>query len=262
MADSKCGAVMESVMLVAPVTALEFLGEDYLLAGEGPNLSVYSLHAPPAVCATLTALRNQRIHGVRPDPWQQGRAARAAVAEEEEDAELEASPWQREQGRRAALSEEEEEEEEEPSPWRQSGGVRSAVLAVFGGKAVRLVGFEEGGGRGVPLSAGPGAPAGAAGLGVRRALAPGRGSPPGRGSGPQCRAPAGGGKGRSLALRSCREGCLLYSALLLGQHWDHVVVVGGTVFNQLVMWRPGGGGAGRAAEQGAPVERGWRGTAG
>lgn len=26
---------MESVMLVAPVTALEFLGEDYLLAGEG-----------------------------------------------------------------------------------------------------------------------------------------------------------------------------------------------------------------------------------
>ncbi|XP_035236573.1 WD repeat-containing protein 6 [Anguilla anguilla] len=251
MADSKCGAVMESVMLVAPVTALEFLGEDYLLAGVGPNLSVYSLHAPPAVCATLTALRNQRIHGIRPDPWQQGRAARAAVAEEEEEEELEASLRQRKQGRSVALS----EEEEEPSPWRQSGGVRSAVLAVFGGKAVRLVGFEEAGVGGSPClrALGPlrelqdwvcdvrwlrgGAPLLAVALAHNAVLL------------------LEAGRGRSLALRSCREGCLLYSALLLGQRWDHVVVVGGTVFNQLVLWRPGGGGAGGGtAERGAPVE--------
>ncbi|KAJ8370163.1 hypothetical protein SKAU_G00101910 [Synaphobranchus kaupii] len=251
MADGRRGTVMESVMLVAPVTALEFLGEDYLLAGEGPILSVYSLHIPPVICASLTVLRNQRIHGIRLDPWQQGRGACAALTEEE----LEASPWQQEQGISAAFS---DEEDLESSPWQQSGGVRSAVSAVFGGKAVRVVGFKETGGGAPSLQAlGPvhelqdwvcdvrwlrgGAPLLAVALAHNAVLL------------------LEAGKGRSLALRSCQEGCLLYSALLLGQHWDHAVIVGGTVFNQLVIWRPGGGEGrgqpGGEAEQRAPVEK-------
>ncbi|CAB1329450.1 unnamed protein product [Coregonus sp. 'balchen'] len=48
-----------------------------------------------------------------------------------------------------------------------------------------------------------------------------------------------------------REGCLLYTALLLGGTWEDTVLVGGTVFNQLVLWRPG-----VAQPDGkAPVER-------
>lgn len=46
--------------------------------------------------------------------------------------------------------------------------------------------------------------------------------------------------GNILSLCSCVEVCLLYSALLIGPSWDSSVLVGGTVFNQLVMWRPGG----------------------
>ncbi|XP_061113907.1 WD repeat-containing protein 6 [Conger conger] len=215
MTDRRSDTVMESVMLVAPVTALEFLGEDYLLAGEGPVLSVYSLGVRPHACVSLTALRNQRVHGVRPDPW---------------------------------------------PPWRWSGGVRGAVLAVFGGKAVRVVGFKE---------SGDGAP-------CLQALGPIQELQDWvrdvrwlRGAAPLLAVALAhnavllleAGTGRSSALRSCQEGCLLYSALLLGQRWDHMVVVGGTVFNQLVMWRPGGGGAegrgqpGRGAERRAPVER-------
>ena len=51
--------------------------------------------------------------------------------------------------------------------------------------------------------------------------------------------------GTALVQRSCLEGCLLYSALLLvHESWADVVLVGGTVFNQLVLWRPGGGDGG------------------
>ncbi|KAF7648002.1 hypothetical protein LDENG_00163320, partial [Lucifuga dentata] len=57
-------------------------------------------------------------------------------------------------------------------------------------------------------------------------------------------------KGNALVQCSCLEGCLLYSALLLvHESWVDSVLVGGTVFNQLVVWKPGGGGGG------APVER-------
>lgn len=45
--------------------------------------------------------------------------------------------------------------------------------------------------------------------------------------------------GNIMSLRSCVEVCLLYSALLIGPNWETSVLVGGTVFNQLVLWRPG-----------------------
>lgn len=57
-----------------------------------------------------------------------------------------------------------------------------------------------------------------------------------------------------LVQRSCSEGCLLYSALLLvHESWADTVLVGGTVFNQLVLWKPGGGD--ENSKHKAPVER-------
>lgn len=62
--------------------------------------------------------------------------------------------------------------------------------------------------------------------------------------------------GNVLVQRSCQEGCLLYSALLVvHESWADTVLVGGTVFNQLVVWKPGGGDAQIDSSDKAPVER-------
>lgn len=62
--------------------------------------------------------------------------------------------------------------------------------------------------------------------------------------------------GTALAQCSCLEGCLLYSALLLVHtSWADTVLVGGTVFNQLVLWKPGGEGESNISDHKAPVER-------
>ncbi|KAM6977741.1 tRNA (34-2'-O)-methyltransferase regulator WDR6 [Aplochiton taeniatus] len=58
--------MMETVALIAPVTALQFLGEQYLLTGEGPILSVYLLQPAPKLSTSLSVLYNYRIHGIRP----------------------------------------------------------------------------------------------------------------------------------------------------------------------------------------------------
>ncbi|XP_072037967.1 tRNA (34-2'-O)-methyltransferase regulator WDR6-like [Amphiura filiformis] len=36
----------------------------------------------------------------------------------------------------------------------------------------------------------------------------------------------------------CAENCILYSALLIGNTWDTLFVAAGTVFNQIVVWKP------------------------
>ncbi|XP_038596692.1 LOW QUALITY PROTEIN: WD repeat-containing protein 6 [Tachyglossus aculeatus] len=58
---------LESVLLLAPVTALECVG-GYLLAGEGPNLTVYSLKSEEALGAVQcvqNVLRHHRVHGLK-----------------------------------------------------------------------------------------------------------------------------------------------------------------------------------------------------
>lgn len=60
--------------------------------------------------------------------------------------------------------------------------------------------------------------------------------------------------GNVLLQRSCQEGCLLYSALLVGhESWKDTVLVGGTVFNQLVIWTLGEGDENSGHK--APVEQ-------
>ncbi|XP_065103166.1 tRNA (34-2'-O)-methyltransferase regulator WDR6 [Paramisgurnus dabryanus] len=193
---------VESAVLVAPVTALEFLGDEFLLTGEGPILSVYSLQGSPTKCLSLNVLHNFRIHGIRPRKKQQsGEQTNNIISSEH-------SVWDKEE-----------------------------ELIVFGGKGVRLINFSSSG---------------------------------------QCLKPIGpllelqdwvldihwleaeahtllaislahnalllldADSCNILAFYSCVETCLLYSALIIGSSWDSSVLVGGTVFNQLVLWRPRG----------------------
>ncbi|XP_059908270.1 WD repeat-containing protein 6 [Gadus macrocephalus] len=225
---------METVVLIAPITALEFFLEDYLLKGEGPILTVFSLQSRTRASASIDVLQHYRIHGVRPK-YKHKQPQQNHEAEKEE-------------GGSSAT---------EPDLYD---------LAVFGGKGVRLVRLitQLHGGEPVRLEAhGPLIELrdwildlcwltqdGRALLGVALAhnsvllLDPHEGIP--------------------LARCGCLDGCLLYSALLLvDQSWNNSVLVGGTVFNQLVLWRPNRraeevevvGEEGGDPERKAPVER-------
>ncbi|KAL4645967.1 WD repeat-containing protein 6 [Arapaima gigas] len=194
---------MESALLVAPVTALKFLGEDYLLAGKGPVLSVYNLRDPSAKSASLSVLQNHRIHGIRPES--------------------------RPREERQALS------------W-QCG----SLLAIFGGKALRIVAL--GNSEALSLQT----------LGSVRELRDwvldvhwlgGHTRLLGVALAHNAVLLLEVQEGRTMALSSCADGCLLYSALLVGPCWQTLAVVGGTVFNQLVIWRPRGAAGVSGAEE-------------
>ncbi|KAJ3586980.1 hypothetical protein NHX12_013371 [Muraenolepis orangiensis] len=222
---------METAVLVAPITALEFFLEDYLLKGEGPTLTVFSLQSHTKATASIAVLQHYRIHGVRPQ-HQDNQPHQNHEAEQEGGSST-----------------------TEPNLYD---------LVVFGGKGVRLVRLvtELRGGDRLRLEA-PGplielhdwildvrwlSHDSRALLGVALAhnnvvlLDP--------------------HEGNTLARCSCLDGCLLYSALLLvDKSWTHSVLVGGTVFNQLVLWRPDGReevveeAEGGDPERKAPVER-------
>ncbi|XP_071331330.1 tRNA (34-2'-O)-methyltransferase regulator WDR6 [Trachinotus anak] len=212
---------METAALVAPVTALEFLQDAFLLTGEGPVLTVYSLQPHPKATASLSVLQHYRIHGLRP-------RSQAAVP--------------------AGKNRHGPSSTAEPSFYD---------LAVFGGKAVRLVRLHvdvQDGDRLHLEILGPLMELRDWALDVRWLSGDNRSL--------LCVAVAHNSAllldvntGTALVQRSCLEGCLLYSALLLvHESWADAVLVGGTVFNQLVLWKPGGGG-GSGSECKAPVER-------
>lgn len=169
--------------------------------GEGPILSVYSLQASPTKCASLNVLHNYRIHGIRPGrKYQSGERPFNNVI---------SSVW--------------DNDEEE--------------VIVFGGKGVQLVSFNSA----VQclkligpllelqdwvldihwLKAQPHPLLGVALAHNALLLLEAE-------------------SGNILSFYSCVETCLLYSALMIGPNWDSLVLVGGTVFNQLVLWRPTG----------------------
>ncbi|XP_055748766.1 WD repeat-containing protein 6-like [Salvelinus fontinalis] len=192
---------IETAALVVPVTALEFLREEYLLTGEGPILTVYRLQSQTKASTSLSVLLNYRIHGIRPKP--QTGVRRTSDPDDE--------------------------------------------VVVFGGKAVRLLRLSAGGQRLEPLGPLMELPDWALDV----SWVSGEKGPLGVALAHNAALLLDPVQGCVLALCSCQEGCLLYSALLLGENWEDSVLVGGTVFNQLVLWRPGG-----AQPDGkAPVER-------
>ncbi|XP_051280422.1 WD repeat-containing protein 6 [Dicentrarchus labrax] len=221
---------METAALVVPVTALEFLQDVFLLTGEGPILTVYSLRPRPKACASLSVLQHCRIHGIRPrSPVVVPAQSSATGTHGEKKEEL------------STISE-----------------PKFYDLAVFGGKAVRLVRLHVDLQDGELLRLeilGPLVELQDWALDVRWL--------PGDKHSLLCVAVAHNSAllldvstGNALIQRSCLEGCLLYSALLLvHESWEDSVLVGGTVFNQLVVWKPGGGNESGDSEYKAPVER-------
>ncbi|CAK6972916.1 WD repeat-containing protein 6 [Scomber scombrus] len=217
---------METAALVAPVTALEFLQDAFLLSGEGPVLTVYSLQPHPKACASLSVLQHYRIHGIRPRHPSAFQPHSSVTGSYE----------------------------------KKKDGLSTTVepsfcdLAVFGGKAVRLVRLHDGEHLRLEIL-GPLMELKDWALDVRWL------------SGDKhsllCVAVAHNSvllldvsTGNALVQRSCVEGCLLYSALLLvHESWEDTVFIGGTVFNQLIVWKPGGGGESSDSDHKAPVER-------
>ncbi|XP_041858938.1 WD repeat-containing protein 6 [Melanotaenia boesemani] len=217
---------METDALVAPITALEFFKGEFLLTGEGPLLSVYSLQPHPKVSASLSVLQHYRIHGIR--PRSQAQICARAIHR------------QREHG--------------------QSSTSESSCydLVVFGGKAVRLVRLHVDlkGVKHLHLEIlGPLLNLKDWALDARWLS--------GNKQSLLCVAIAHNQAllldvitGNVLVHSSCLEGCLLYSALLLvHESWADTVLVGGTVFNQLVIWKPRGGEESSNSGYKAPVER-------
>ncbi|XP_034551139.1 WD repeat-containing protein 6 [Notolabrus celidotus] len=219
---------METTALVAPVTALEFLQDEFLLTGEGPVLTVYSLQPHPKASASLSVLQHYRIHGIRP------RHPTAVPAQSSTTGSC----------------------EKRNDELTSTSGSFFYDLAVFGGKAVRLVrlhvDFQTR--EHVHLEVmGPLMELQDWALDVHWL--------PGDKHLLLCVAVAHNSAllldintKKVLVQRSCLEGCLLYSALLLvHESWADTVLIGGTVFNQLVLWKPGGGD--EKSEHKAPVER-------
>ncbi|KAM9326731.1 tRNA (34-2'-O)-methyltransferase regulator WDR6 [Gastrophryne carolinensis] len=174
---------MESLLLVAPITALEFV-EHHLLAGEGPYLAVCSLTAndisPPRIRQNV--LGGYTIHGIRPYAT--------------------ACP-----------------------------GIKDRQLCVFGGKGLTVLRFSIADQevnlvhvcelqqvhdwiwdvRWLQDSLG---------------LALGHNSV----------ALYDYRNGRVLKEINCAEKCILYSAHFVGNTWEELTLISGTVFNQLVIW--------------------------
>nr|XP_008171589.2 WD repeat-containing protein 6 isoform X1 [Chrysemys picta bellii] len=191
MAAPRAAPAIDSRLLRAPVTALRFVGGARLVAGEGPNVVVYSLDADGGEAGShwQSVLRNHRIHGIK--------------------------------------------ERRSPSPEAEQ-----RTLAVFGGKGLIVLELCV---RGKEVSLTELCQlcelhdwiwdlqwlAGSTGTLTYVGLALGHNSV----------ALYDYASHRTLREVHCEEKCILYSAYQVGDSWDELVVVAGTVFNQLVVWR-------------------------
>ncbi|XP_066471962.1 tRNA (34-2'-O)-methyltransferase regulator WDR6 [Tiliqua scincoides] len=178
---------METEVLLAPITALEIVG-DHLVAGEGPNIVIYTLEPDASQSARCCQqlLQNCNIHGIK--------------------------------------------QQQKPAPG-------AATLAVFGGKSLIIV---ELGHRNSCIHLTKPFPIcelhdwiwdlqwlkGSTETSSCVALALGH----------NCVTLYDYIDQRILREVHCHEKCILYSAHLVGSSWDNLVLVAGTVFNQLVIW--------------------------
>ncbi|XP_020854969.1 tRNA (34-2'-O)-methyltransferase regulator WDR6 isoform X1 [Phascolarctos cinereus] len=186
-------AKAESLLLLAPVTALECVG-DRVLAGEGPNLLIYCLETGGQLVVTQfvpSVLCHYYIHGIR--------------------------------------------ELQSPASTQAS----ETTLAIFGSKGLRVLTLSWGE-EAVKLTwlsqlcelhdwiwdlhwvQGPGKASSAL------ALALGHNSV----------VLYDHIRQQVLQEVQCDEMCIIYSACLVGKDWQELVLVAGTVFNQLVIWHP------------------------
>ncbi|KAI3357251.1 hypothetical protein L3Q82_015700, partial [Scortum barcoo] len=211
--DSSPGSPSHSSGVPSGCISTDRLSFNPFLAGEGPVLTAYSLRPRPKACALLSVLQHYRIHGIRPTSLETVPAQSSASG----------TYGEKKHGLNSTT---------EPN---------SYDLAVFGGKAVRLVRLHVDLQKEEHLcweSLGPLMELQDWVLDVRWLC--------GDKNSLLCVAVAHNSAllldvitGNALVQSSCIEGCLLYSALLLvHKSWMDTVVVGGTVFNQLVLWKP------------------------
>ncbi|XP_067854519.1 WD repeat-containing protein 6 [Heptranchias perlo] len=180
----------ESVSLLSPITALQFVG-DYLLSGEGASVNLYALNSTNGNSRKLSCsvLRNYCVHGIKPR-------------------------------------------------WATHAQANGPLLAVFGGKGLIVLELntcdkepklqEMGQLRelhdwiwDLQWLKGDSESAMYVGLAL------------GHNSVVLCDYKAG----RTLCEVHCDEKCILYSACFVGHSWAELVLIAGTVFNQLVLWR-------------------------
>ncbi|XP_053576770.1 WD repeat-containing protein 6 [Bombina bombina] len=179
---------VKSELLVAPITALEFIG-DHLLAGEGPNLTIYSLiHGNNAQIHRQNVLGQYTIHGIKlcNSTFLISKGIFLAVFGSKGVIVLHFDTCDK----NVKLSEISKLHKLHDwiwdTQWLSDDGHSAACLAVaLGHNSVALIDYIN---------------------------------------------------GRILKEVHCSEKCILYSALFYGESWEKLVLVSGTVFNQLVIW--------------------------
>ncbi|XP_075039671.1 tRNA (34-2'-O)-methyltransferase regulator WDR6 [Mixophyes fleayi] len=180
---------MESLLLVAPITALEFVG-DFLLAGEGPNLAVYSLKNN---CLNLqripqNVLQGWTIHGIKPFGSADLEVAESmlCVFGSKVLIVLKFSISDHEVSLSKICELREVHDWIWDIQWLQEGLQPAAYLGLaLGHNSVALYDYTY---------------------------------------------------GRVLKEIHCSEKCILYSAHFVGENWEELTLISGTVFNQLVIW--------------------------
>ncbi|XP_030062140.1 tRNA (34-2'-O)-methyltransferase regulator WDR6 [Microcaecilia unicolor] len=182
---------MHSVLLLAPITALEFVG-DYLLSGEGPNLTVHTLKHE-SMCAVnhlQDLLRNYRIHGIKQcgSPCPGNEMTVLAVFGGKGLIILQFITFDDDKVKLIEMC-----QFQELHDWiwdlqwlKDSLEIPSSIALALGHNSVVLYDFLT---------------------------------------------------QRTLKEVHCEEKCILYSAHFVGDYWDELTLVAGTVFNQLVIWQ-------------------------
>eukprot|EP00062_Callorhinchus_milii_P006138 gi/632946816/ref/XP_007888745.1/ PREDICTED: WD repeat-containing protein 6 [Callorhinchus milii] len=180
----------ESVLLLSPITALQFVG-DCLLSGEGADVHVYTLSPASDSHRAITrnVLRNYCIHGIKPQPGSHTQAHGSLLAVFGAKGLIvlqlcvrDEGPDLRETGQLRELH-----DWIWDLQWLKGDHVSNVYFGLaLGHNSVVLYDYEA---------------------------------------------------GNALREIHCDEKCILYSACFVGCSWAELVLVSGTVFNQLVIWR-------------------------
>ncbi|OCT85858.1 WD repeat-containing protein 6 [Xenopus laevis] len=180
---------MESLLLISPITALEFVA-DHLLSGEGPYLTVYSLEKDQLTShrKRQNVLRGYSIHGIklRSSATVEGEPVLITVFGSKGLIVLQLTIDDHEVSLSEICMLRELHDWIWDVQWLEDGLQPASYLGLaLGHNSVALYDFIS---------------------------------------------------GEVLKEVHCAEKCILYSACFYGQSWEELVLVSGTVFNQLVVW--------------------------
>ncbi|XP_072437789.1 LOW QUALITY PROTEIN: tRNA (34-2'-O)-methyltransferase regulator WDR6 [Chiloscyllium punctatum] len=179
----------ESVSLLSPITALQFVG-DMLLSGEGASVNLYTLNSANGYERKLSCnvLQNYCVHGIKPWPLHvQTGSSRLAVFGAKGLIVLELESCAREPKLQRIGQLHELHDWIWDLQWLDSDCESNLYFGLaLGHNSVVLCDYKA---------------------------------------------------RRTLREVHCDVKCILYSACFVGHNWDELILISGTVFNQLVLWR-------------------------